>query len=296
MTVLADKAGNTPVEYRRNAEIMPGGTIPPGISRFALAVEYCGEQYHGWQRLTGSKNLPSIQAALEHALSRVANEPIKVVCAGRTDAGVHATNQIVHFDTEANRQPKSWMMGGNTHLPADIRIKWAQPVDQHFHARFSARARTYRYLIANTLAPPAIASKQCLWVRKPLDVMAMQTAANYCLGEHNFNSVRSSICQAKNPVRTLHRFTITPINGWLVVEICGNAFLHHMVRNLMGLLLPVGMGEQKPEWVRDVLALRDRKQAGKTEAASALYLVKVDYDKDYGFPTMAKGPFMLPDS
>lgn len=284
-----------PVKYRRNAEIMPGGTIPPGISRYALAVEYCGERYHGWQRLVG-KELPSVQAALEKALSCVADEPVKVVCAGRTDAGVHATNQIVHFDTAAVRQPKAWMMGGNAHLPSDIRIKWAHPVEPQFHARFSARARTYRYLIANTAAPPAIAGKQCLWVRNPLDVAAMQAAANYCLGEHNFNSVRSSICQAKNPVRTLYSFTVTPFNDWLVIEICGNAFLHHMVRNLMGLLLPVGLHEQKPEWVRDVLALCDRKQAGKTEAAGALYLVKVDYDRDYGFPQMAKGPFMLPDS
>jgi tRNA pseudouridine38-40 synthase len=288
LTVLA--------EYKRNAEIMPGGIIPPGIFRYALGVEYCGENYYGWQRLTGVKDLPSVQAALERALSLVADEPIKVVCAGRTDAGVHATNQIVHFDTAAIRLPKAWMLGGNTHLPADIRIKWAHPVAADFHARFSARARTYRYLIANTLAPPAIANKQCLWIRKPLDVAAMQQAANYCVGEHNFNSVRSSICQAKNPVRTLHHFTITPINGWLVVEICGNAFLHHMVRNLMGLLLPVGMGNQKPEWVRDVLELRDRKHPGKTEAAGALYLVKVDYDKDYGFPQMAKGPFMLSDN
>jgi tRNA pseudouridine38-40 synthase len=274
---------------------MPGGSLPPGISRYALAVEYCGERYHGWQRLAGT-DLPSVQAALERALSYVANEPVKVVCAGRTDAGVHATNQIVHFDTAAVRQPKAWTMGGNTHLPADIRIKWACPVEQGFHARFSARARTYRYLIANTKAPPAIAGKQCLWVRKPLDVDAMQQAANYCLGEHNFNAVRSSICQAKNPVRTLYSFAITPVNGWLVTEISGNAFLHHMVRNLMGLLLPVGLHEQKPEWVRDVLASCDRKQAGKTEAAAALYLVKVDYDKDYGLPLMAKGPFMLPDN
>ena len=183
MTVLA--------EYKRNAEIMPGGIIPPGIFRYALGVEYCGENYYGWQRLTGVKDLPSVQAALERALSLVADEPIKVVCAGRTDAGVHATNQIVHFDTAAIRLPKAWMLGGNTHLPADIRIKWAHPVAADFHARFSARARTYRYLIANTLAPPAIANKQCLWIRKPLDVAAMQQAANYCVGEHNFNSVRS---------------------------------------------------------------------------------------------------------
>jgi tRNA pseudouridine38-40 synthase len=284
-----------PDEYRRNAEIMPGGIVPPGISRFALAVEYCGERYHGWQRLKGTNHLTA-QAALEDALGFVAAEPIQLVCAGRTDAGVHATNQIVHFDTVAVRPAKAWVLGGNARLPADIRIKWAHPVNFDFHARFSARRRTYRYLIVNTPAQPAIAASQCLWVRKPLDVHAMQQAANYCLGEHNFNAVRSSICQAKNPVRTLYSFTITTFNDWVVVELCGNAFLHHMVRNLMGLLLPVGLGEKKPEWVRDVLDTCDRKQAGKTEAAKALYLVKVEYDKDYGFPVMAKGPFMLPDN
>lgn len=273
---------------------MPGGSLPPGISRFALAVEYRGDHYHGWQRLTG-RNEPTIQQALEQALGRVADEPITVVCAGRTDAGVHATNQIVHFDTAAARSEKAWVLGGNSHLPSDIRIRWARPVEPSFHARFSARARTYRYLIANTPSQPAIADRQCLWIRKPLDVAAMQRAASYCLGEHDFSTVRGASCQARSPVRTLHRFTIQPVNNWLLVEVCGNAFLHHMVRNLMGLLLPVGMGTKPPEWVAEVLALRDRKQGGKTEAPGALYLVKVDYDKDYGFPQMAKGPFMLPD-
>ncbi len=273
---------------------MPGGSLPPGISRYALAIEYCGQRYHGWQKLNG-KTLPTIQAALEAALSVVANESITVVCAGRTDAGVHATNQIVHFDTTAMRKPQAWVLGGNAHLPRDIRIRWAHAVEPYFHARFSARQRTYRYLVANSDSAPAIAEGQCLWVRKSLDVDAMQRAANYCLGEHNFNSVRSSICQAKNPVRTLYRFDITPVNEWLVFEVCGNAFLHHMVRNLMGLMLPVGLGIQAPEWVRDVLLACDRKHAGKTEAAGALYLVNVAYDKDYGFPQTTKGPFMLPD-
>lgn len=274
---------------------MPGGSLPPGISRYALAIEYRGDHYHGWQRLTG-RSEPTVQAALEQALGFVAAEPITVVCAGRTDAGVHATSQIVHFDTAVERPDKAWVLGGNSRLPDDIRIKWAQPVSAQFHARFSARARTYRYLIANTPAQPAIASRQCLWVRRPLDVAAMQQAAAYCLGEHDFSSVRGASCQAKSPVRTMHSLTITPVQEWLVVELCANAFLHHMVRNLMGLLLPVGLGNRKPEWVRDVLALRDRKVAGKTEAPGALYLVKVDYDKDYGFPAMTKGPFMLPDN
>ncbi len=295
MTVSADiQAGRLPAEYRRNAEIMPGGSLPPGISRYAAAIEYRGDHYHGWQRLSG-RDEPTVQAELERALSFVAAEPVTVICAGRTDSGVHATNQVVHFDTSADRPDKAWVLGGNTRLPPDIRIKWAQPVEPVFHARFSARARTYRYLIANTVSQPAIAESQCLWVRKPIDVIAMQKGANYCIGEHDFSSVRGSSCQAKSPVRTMHSLTITRINDWLVVELCANAFLHHMVRNLMGLLLPVGLGNRPPEWVRDVLALRDRKQSGKTEAAGALYLVKVAYDKDYGFPQMARGPFMLPD-
>ncbi len=281
--------------YQRNAEIMPGGTLPPGIFRWALAVEYRGDKYHGWQRLRG-RDEPTVQAEVERALSHVADESITVVCAGRTDAGVHATGQIIHFDTMAIRPQKAWVLGANSQLPRNIRIKWALAVDPQFHARFSARARTYRYLIANTVTQPAVAADQCLWVRQPLDTAAMQRAADYCLGEHDFSSVRGSSCQAKSPVRTVHSFTVTAVHGWVVVEICGNAFLHHMVRNLMGLLLPVGRGLQAPEWVRDVLGLRDRKQGGKTEAPGALYLVKVDYEESYLLPKMPKGPFMLPDN
>lgn len=281
--------------YKRNAEIMPGAELPAGISRYALAVEYDGAGYHGWQRLTG-RNEPTVQAAVERALSFVANEPIQITCAGRTDAGVHATNQIVHFDTTAVRDEKAWMLGGNSHLPAGIRIKWASPVIPQFHARFSARARTYRYLIANTPAPPAISSNQCLWIRKPLDVAAMQQAAAYLVGEHDFTSVRGAHCQAKSPVRTLYSVNLHDVNGWVVTELHGNAFLHHMVRNIMGLLVPVGMGVKPAEWVAEVLAAKNRSLAGKTEKAGALYLVRVGYDRDYGFPLHAKGPFMLPDS
>jgi tRNA pseudouridine38-40 synthase len=160
---------------------MPGGSLPPGISRFALAVEYCGSRYHGWQRLAG-RSEPTVQAALEQALSFVAAEPITVVCAGRTDAGVHATNQIVHFDAAAQRDEKAWVMGVNSQLPADIRVRWARPVPATFHARFSARARTYRYLIANTAAQPAIAAGQCLWVRKPLDVVGHAARGTFLFG------------------------------------------------------------------------------------------------------------------
>lgn len=274
---------------------MPGGVLPPGIFRWAVAVEYCGSHYHGWQRLSG-RDEPTVQACVESALSFVAAEPVTVVCAGRTDSGVHATNQILHFDSASNRPDKAWILGGNSQLPPDIRIRWACKVEPQFHARFSARARTYRYLIANTPSQPAVAAGHCLWVRNALDVDAMQQAANFCVGEHDFSSVRGSSCQAKSPIRTIYSFRVIALHGWIVVEIRGNAFLHHMVRNLLGLLLPVGLGLQKPEWVRDVLAARDRKVGGKTEAPGALYLVKVDYDKDYGFPDMSKGPFMLPDN
>lgn len=280
--------------YKRNAEIMPGGELPPGISRYALGVEYDGSAYHGWQRLSG-RTEPTVQAEIERALSFVANESVQITCAGRTDAGVHATNQVVHFDTLAERQEKAWVMGGNTQLPAGIRLKWARPVIPQFHARFSARSRTYRYLIANTPAQPAIAAGQCLWIRKPLDVERMRQAAARCLGERDFSSVRGAHCQAKSPVRTLYRFDVQAVNGWIVAELQGNAFLHHMVRNLMGLLLPVGLGQKSPDWVSDVLAARDRRVAGKTEKAGALYLVGVGYDRDYGLPAVAKGPFMLPE-
>jgi tRNA pseudouridine38-40 synthase len=275
--------------------MMPGEELPPGIFRLALGVEYAGSQYSGWQRLPAAFG-PTVQGSLETALSFVANEPIVVTCAGRTDTGVHATGQVVHFDTVAIRPDKSWILGVNSRLPPDIRIRWVKPVVPQFHARFSAVARTYRYLIANTPTPPALAVGQCLWVREELNIPAMQKAAEYCLGTRDFSSVRGSHCQAKSPVRTLHHFTVSRCNDWLIMEIKGNAFLHHMVRNLMGLLLPVGKGLQKPEWVQGILEARDRIQGGKTEAPGALYLVKVDYDSDYGLPVMPKGPFMLADN
>lgn len=278
---------------------MPGQQLPPGIFRIALGVEYVGTRYSGWQKMppctaTG-KAMRTVQGELEQALSKIAAASVLLTCAGRTDAGVHATGQVVHFDTAAERPEKAWVLGGNAHLPASIRIQWARPVAPQFHARFSARMRTYRYLIANTPAQPAITNGQCLWAREPLDIQTMQQAAQFCIGEHDFSSVRGSHCQAKNPVRTLHRFSVTNNNGWIVIEICGNAFLQHMVRNLMGLLLPVGRGERPPTWVRDVLAARDRKQAGKTEYAGALYLVRVEYGEEHRLPIRAKGPFMLAD-
>lgn len=273
---------------------MPGGELPPGIFRWALGVEYSGQRYSGWQRLPAQR-VHTVQGALEAALSFVADEPIKLTCAGRTDAGVHATGQVAHFDTTARRLDKAWVLGANAQLPSDIRVQWARPVVPQFHARFSAVARTYRYLVVNTAAPPAIAANQCLWVRQPLDVAAMRAAMRFCLGQQDFTSVRGTHCQASSPVRCIHRFDVHRHGEWLVFELQANAFLQHMVRNLMGLILPVGKGLQSPDWVQHVLAQRDRTQAGKTEAAGALYLVGVDYGVDYGLPVRPKGPFMLPD-
>lgn len=280
--------------YKRNAEVMPGGELPPGIFRWALGVEYNGQRYSGWQRLPAQR-VHTVQGTLEAALSSIADETIQLTCAGRTDAGVHATGQVVHFDTAAVRPDKAWVLGTNTRLPPDIRVQWARPVVPQFHARFSAVARTYRYLVANTPAQPAIAAQQCLWVRQPLNIAAMQEATRHCLGEQDFTSVRGADCQAHSPVRHIHRFDVYQQGDWLVFELKANAFLHHMVRNLMGLILPVGKGVYTPDRVRHVLAQRDRTQAGKTEAAGALYLVKVDYGMDYGLPVRPLGPFMLPD-
>lgn len=280
--------------YKRNAEIMPGGSLPPGIFRWALGIEYCGSRYCGWQRMPTQPVL-TVQDTLEKALSSIACDPVLVTCAGRTDTGVHATNQVVHFDTAVERPEKAWVLGVNTRLPPDIRVTWARPVEPVFHARFSAKERTYRYLINNGRSQPAIAAGQCLWVRQKLDVEAMRAALQFCLGKQDFSSVQGSGCQSHSPLRTIHKFDVYCYGNWIVFEICANAFLHHMVRNLMGLILPVGKGDKPASWVQDTLACRDRRLGGKTEAAGALYLVKVDYDEAHGLPQMPRGPFMLPD-
>lgn len=259
--------------------------------RIALGIRYDGSAYHGWQV---QDDLSTVQFALERALSRVANHSVNVVCAGRTDAGVHATSQIIHFDTEADREDHSWVFGANSNLPADIRVLWAKPVSHDFHARFSATARRYRYLLYNHDVKPGILRHFVGWYHKPLDEMRMQEAANYLLGEYDFSAFRGAGCQAKRPVRTLQEFKITRQRRLVIIEVQANAFLLHMVRNMVGTLIKVGCGDASPEWVNEVLLSRDRREGGVTIAPNGLYLVSVNYPSEFQLPETPIGPFFLP--
>lgn len=249
--------------------------------RIAIGIEYDGTQYCGWQ---SQQNHISIQSTLESALSKVANEPITIMGAGRTDRGVHALGQVAHFDTNSIRNSRSWILGSNTHLPADISILWAQEIADDFHARYSALSRRYQYFIYNHWVRPAVWRQQATWFYHALDENKMQQAANYFLGEHDFASLRSSECQAKTTSRCVNNFIIKRNNYWIMFDVTANAFLHHMVRNMVGVLLKIGTGEQKPEWVQTVLEARDRRAAGITAPAQGLYLVEVKYPEQYQIP------------
>lgn len=260
------------------------------INRLALCVSYDGSRYHGWQH---QEEVISVQQTLEHALSRVANQPVTVVCAGRTDAGVHATGQIVHFDTEAERTERSWMFGANSNLPGDISVSFAKSVPNDFHARFSALARTYRYVICNQPVRSGVLQKAVTWYYKPLDAERMQAATPYLLGEHDFSAYRGSGCQAHHAIRTIHALSVKRHGRMIVVEVTANAFLLHMVRNIVGVLLEIGRGEKAPEWAGEVLQTCDRRAGGVTGSPQGLYLVDIDYPAHFGLPKEPKGPFFL---
>ena len=261
------------------------------IKRLSLGIRYDGSAYHGWQ---SQNNLSTVQEQIERALSRVANHTVTVTCAGRTDAGVHATSQVIHFNTDAERTDHAWVFGANSNLPMDIRVLWAKPVSHDFHARFSATARRYRYLLYNHKIRPGILRHFVGWFHRPLDEARMQEAANYLLGEHDFSAFRGSGCQAKSPVRTLHHFSIERQRRLLILEVEANAFLLHMVRNIVGSLLAVGSGEKSPEWIKEILESRDRQQGGVTIAPNGLYLVSVNYPDEFQLPENPVGPFFLP--
>lgn len=246
--------------------------------RIALGVEYDGQSYAGWQWQNGSR---TVQAAVESALSRVANRDIRVVCAGRTDAGVHAIEQVVHFDTEAERSDYSWLMGVNSNLPDDVRVLWVKPVPETFHARYSAIARSYRYIILNRPMKSALMRQQVTWCRYPLEVSSMQKAASCLIGDHDFSSFRAKECQSKSPRRFLHLIRIERQGEQVIVDIAANAFLHHMVRNIVGLLMDIGAGKHPPEWAEQVLGARDRRQGGVTAPADGLYLSGVCYPESF---------------
>lgn len=250
--------------------------------RIALGLEYDGSRFCGWQSQADGC---SVQDALERALAAIAGHPVRVVAAGRTDAGVHALAQVVHFDTQAVRPESAWVRGTNTHLPASVAVLWARPVTDDFHARFSARERGYRYLLLNHPVRPGVASGRVGWFHQPLDLAPMREAARYLIGEHDFSAFRSSECQARTPVRTLSQLAIRRAGPLLVFDFRANAFLHHMVRNILGCLVYVGKGAYPPEWLARVLAGRDRALGAPTFPADGLYFSDVHYDARWNLPT-----------
>lgn len=249
--------------------------------RIACGVEYDGSAYHGWQR---QSNAQSVQQVVEQALSTVADHPVEVFCAGRTDRGVHATGQVIHFDTHAERAMHSWVLGGNSNLPHDVSILWAQAVNDEFHARFKAVERSYRYIVFTRYTRPALLRQRVTWWLHSLDIARMRNAAVHLLGKHDFSSFRAAECQARTPVRTLHELNITGQGQFIYLDVRADGFLHHMVRNIAGVLLAVGGGEQPPDWVRTVLEARDRTCAGITAPADGLYLTDVRYPDQWNIP------------
>lgn len=257
--------------------------------RIALGIEYNGYGYYGWQVQRG---LVTIQGTLEDALAKVANESVFLFCAGRTDANVHATGQVVHFDTRAKRHIDAWIWGTNSHLPSSIVVKWARQVDYHFHARFSATARRYRYVIFNHPIRPAILSTRTSWHYYPLDVNRMREAGQFLLGEQDFSSFRAAQCNSKSPMRNVLDFNIQRQGDFVILEIEANAFLHHMVRNIAGTLMKIGAGYKDAAWLKEVLQAKSRRAAAETAPADGLYLTQVRYPEPYLFP-VSKEMFLL---
>lgn len=249
--------------------------------RIALGIEYDGTAFAGWQWQPGRR---TVQTVLENALSRIAAEPVRVHAAGRTDAGVHAIAQVAHFDSRAERPQRAWLLGSNTELPEDIRILWTRPVPADFHARYSAIARYYRYVILNRPMKSALSRRQVTWCFQPLDECRMQRAASCLVGEHDFSSFRAQGCQSTSPFRNLHFVTVRRDGERVIIELAANAFLHHMVRNIVGVLMTIGAGKRDPEWAAEVLAARDRAAGGVTALPDGLYLGGVCYPDRFELP------------
>ena len=249
--------------------------------RVALGIEYDGSRFCGWQF---QENGRSVQEAVEVALSSVADHDVRITCAGRTDAGVHAVGQVGHFDTMSDRPERAWTMGVNSCLPADIAVSWASEVSDDFHARFSAVARSYRYVILNQPLRSPLMADRAWWYHRPLDVHAMQAAAEILVGEHDFSAFRAAECQAHSPVREVLAVHVRRDGPLVALDITANAFLHHMVRNIAGTLVHIGRGEALPSWMAEVLEGRDRRGAGMTAPPHGLYLMHVDYRPAFLFP------------
>ena len=252
------------------------------LQRWALGISYNGQGYEGWQSQPSGR---TVQDHLEAALSQFAAEPVATVCAGRTDAGVHGLMQVVHFDTALQREAFSWVRGTNSFLPPDIAVQWAHPVPTQFHSRASASARRYAYVLLESAVRPSVEAGRVGWVFRPLEARAMQTAANALLGEHDFTSFRASGCQARSPVKTMRRIEISSRGPYWRFEFEANAFLHHMIRNIMGCLVVVGQGLQPPTWMAQVLAARSRDAAAPTFSPDGLYFLGPVYDAAWGLPS-----------
>ena len=254
------------------------------LKRIALGLQYDGGPWHGWQTQPHGR---TVQDVLESALAKFCQAPIATTCAGRTDAGVHALSQVVHFDTTVSRENFSWVRGVNAFLPDSIAVQWATEVEggeQGFHARFSALMRTYHYVIYNYPVRSPLSEGRTGWVFRPLDVALMEDAAKALIGQHDFSAFRAAECQAASPVRTLHHIAVVRHGDRVIVTLSANAFLHHMVRNIIGSLVYIGCGRQAPEWMRTLLAARDRTEAAPTFEAAGLYLTGVDYDVAWQLP------------
>lgn len=244
-----------------------------------MGIEYDGSGYCGWQ---WQPSRVSVQSELQAALSKVADCPVEVICAGRTDAGVHAAEQVVHFDVDVNRSLTSWLLGGNSNLPDNIRILWVKPVADDFHARTSALARLYRYVIYNRPIKSALMVKRATWCYEPLNAELMQQAAQVLIGHHDFSSFRAQGCQSKSPFRTIHFIDVSRDGDKVYIDICANAFLHHMVRNIAGVLMAIGMGKRLPTWTDELLVVKKRECGGVTASPYGLYLNAVYYPEQFG--------------
>lgn len=261
--------------------------------RVALGIEYDGSTYSGWQ-LQDDKAVTTVQSCVEKSVSAVANHSVRVVCAGRTDTGVHALGQVVHFDTESHRSERSWVFGCNANLPKNVAVTWARPVNTDFHARFSAKTRRYLYVILNRQVRPTFLEQRVTWEYRPLDEDKMHQAAQYLVGEHNFNAYRASACQAKSPIRQVHYIYVRRVGELVTIEIKANAFLHHMVRNIAGVIMAIGAGERPLDWSREVLRLQDRSLGGVTGSPNGLYLVDVDYGREFDLPLIDSKQLIWP--
>lgn len=257
--------------------------------RIALGVEYAGTDFCGWQYQPHARN---VQGALQKAVSKVANHPVEVYAAGRTDTGVHALNQVVHFDTEATREPRGWLLGINANLPKDVNVTWVRQVDDDFHARFTATKRSYRYLILNRLSRSSVYHQRMWWHYHPLDISRMQAAADQLVGRHDFSAFRASECQANSPIKTLDKIVVSRQQDIIAVDVEAQSFLHHMVRNLVGVMVAIGDSSKPVEWAGEVLRSVDRSQGGITAPADGLYLVDVQYPEQYSFPAVSGFPVL----